>query len=85
MGGADAFHDADDVAVSVEAVGDPGAPLVTFDRKVIEDAGYSLITPVIVMNGKKFGSTEDISGGDITVGAPLLAVAPAPQPAEAGL
>ena len=62
-----------------------GTPLVTFDRKVIEDAGYSLITPVIVMNGKKFGSTEDISGGDITVGAPLLAVAPAPEPAEAGL
>ena len=62
-----------------------GAPLVTFDRKVIEDAGYSLITPVIVMNGKKFGPTHDVSGGDITVGAPLLAVAPAPEPAEAGL
>jgi PTS system beta-glucosides-specific IIC component len=62
-----------------------GTPLVTFDRKVIEDAGYSLITPVIVMNGKKFGPTHDVSGGDITVGAPLLAVAPAPEPAEAGL
>ena len=62
-----------------------GTPLVTFDRKVIEDAGYSLITPVIVMNGKKFGPTQDVSGGDITVGAPLLAVAPAPEPAEAGL
>ncbi|MCX6480210.1 MAG: PTS glucose transporter subunit IIA [Mycobacterium sp.] len=62
-----------------------GAPLVTFNRKVIEDAGYSLITPVIVMNGKKFGPTRDVSGGDVTVGAPLLAVAPAPEPVEAGL
>ena len=32
-----------------------GTPLVTFDRKVIEDAGYSLITPVIILNSKKFG------------------------------
>ena len=62
-----------------------GTPLVTFDRKVITDAGYSLITPVIVMNGRKFGSVRDVTDGDAVVGAPLLEVTPAPQPAEAGL
>lgn len=62
-----------------------GTPLVTFDRKVITDAGYSLITPVIVMNGRKFGSVRDVTDGDAVVGAPLLEVTPAPQPVEAGL
>ena len=62
-----------------------GTPLVTFDRKVITDAGYSLITPVIIMNGRKFGSVRDVTDGDAVVGAPLLEVTPAPQPAEAGL
>ena len=62
-----------------------GTPLGTFDRKVISDAGYSLITPVIVMNGRKFGSVRDVTDGDAVVGAPLLEVTPAPQPAEAGL
>ena len=62
-----------------------GTPLVTFDRKVIEAAGYSLITPIIVLNGKKFGSVEPAAHGEIAVGAPLLAVTPAPAPAEAAL
>ena len=30
-----------------------GTPLVTFDRTIIEEAGYSLVTPVIVLNGRK--------------------------------
>jgi len=62
-----------------------GTPLVTFDRKVIEAAGYPLITPIIVLNGKKFGSVEPAAHGEIAVGAPLLAVTPAPAPAEAAL
>ena len=57
-----------------------GTPLVTFDRKVIEAAGYPLITPIIVLNGKKFGSVEPAADGEIAVGAPLLAVTPAPAP-----
>lgn len=62
-----------------------GTPLVTFDRKVIEDAGYSLITPVIVLNGKKFGSVEPVATGTTTAGAPILTVASKPAPAEAGV
>ncbi len=62
-----------------------GTPLVTFDRKVIEDAGYSLVTPVIVLNGKKFGSVSTAASGEVAVGAPLLDLAPLPAPAEAGL
>ena len=62
-----------------------GTPLVTFDRKVIEAAGYPLITPIIVLNGKKFGAVEPAADGEIAVGAPLLAVTPAPVPAEAAL
>ena len=58
---------------------------MTFDRKVIEAAGYPLITPIIVLNGKKFGSVEPAAHGEIAVGAPLLAVTPAPAPAEAAL
>jgi PTS system beta-glucosides-specific IIC component len=62
-----------------------GTPLVTFDRKVIEDAGYPLITPIIILNAKKFGSVEPVAAGDTTVGATILTVLPAPVPAEVGL
>ena len=62
-----------------------GTPLVTFDRTVIEDAGYPLITPIIILNAKKFGSMEPVASGETTVGATILTVQPAPVPAEAGL
>lgn len=62
-----------------------GAPLVTFDRKVIEAAGYPLITPVVILNAKKFGGVEQVTEGDVAVGDSVLAVAPAPVPAEVGL
>lgn len=62
-----------------------GTPLVTFDRTVIEAAGYPLVTPIIVLNAKKFGSVEPTAGGQIAVGDSILAVAPAAAPIEAGL
>jgi PTS system beta-glucosides-specific IIC component len=62
-----------------------GTPLVTFDRKVIEDAGYPLTTPIIILNSKKFGSVEQTADGETTVGAPILAVTPAAVSAEVGL
>jgi PTS system beta-glucosides-specific IIC component len=61
-----------------------GTPLVTFDRKVIEAAGYSLVTPVIVLNGKKFGSVTTATDGVVGVGDPLLRLTPASQSVEAG-
>ena len=62
-----------------------GTPLVTFDRGVIEAAGYPLITPVVILNAKKFGGVETVTEGVVAAGDSILAVAPAPAPAEAGL
>ncbi len=59
-----------------------GTPLVTFDRKIIEDAGYSMLTPVIVLNGKKFGSVEPATSGEVKAGEPILTVATKPEPAN---
>ncbi|MCB0924449.1 MAG: PTS glucose transporter subunit IIA [Mycobacterium sp.] len=60
-----------------------GTPLVTFDRTVIDAAGYSLMTPVIVLNGKKFGGVTTTADRTVEVGDPLLFLAPAAEPAEA--
>ncbi len=62
-----------------------GTPLVTFDRQVIENAGYPLITPIIILNARKFGSVEPTALSEIAVGATILTVTPAPVPAEVGL
>jgi PTS system beta-glucosides-specific IIC component len=62
-----------------------GTPLVTFDRRVIDEAGYPLVTPIIILNAKKFGPIEATGTGETTVGATILTVAPAPVPAEVGL
>ncbi|MBC8091645.1 MAG: PTS glucose transporter subunit IIA [Pseudonocardia sp.] len=62
-----------------------GTPLVTFDRKVIEDAGYSLVTPVIILNANEFGSVEPVASGVVNAGAPILAVSTKPAPVEAGV
>ena len=62
-----------------------GTPLVTFDRTVIEAAGYPLITPVVILNARKFGGVETVTSGEVAVGDSVLAIAPAPVPAEAGL
>ncbi|WP_040159446.1 glucose PTS transporter subunit IIA [Nigerium massiliense] len=51
-----------------------GTPLVTFDPKAIEDAGFSLVTPVLVTNAKRFGSVEKIADGDVATGTPVIAV-----------
>lgn len=62
-----------------------GTPLVTFDRKVIEDAGYSLVTPVIVLNGKKFASVQPVASGEVKAGAVVLEVEAKPAPAPASV
>jgi PTS system beta-glucosides-specific IIC component len=59
-----------------------GAPLVTFDRKVIEDAGYSLITPVIVLNPKKFASVQPAASGEVDTGTPIIDVQAKTAPAK---
>jgi PTS system beta-glucosides-specific IIC component len=53
-----------------------GTPLVTFDRAVIEKAGYPLVTPVIVLNADDFGLVSPALEGDVTPGAWLISVNP---------
>nr|NLI49675.1 PTS transporter subunit EIIC [Propionibacterium sp.] len=61
-----------------------GTPLVTFDRAVIEEAGYSLVTPVLVTNSKKFGDVIQAASGQVEIGQPvMIVVAKEAAPAEA--
>ena len=63
-----------DVKVKAGDRVEAGTPLVTFDRAVIEAAGYSLVTPVLVTNPKKFGSIDQAATGQVGVGDALLTV-----------
>ena len=53
-----------------------GTPLVTFDRAIIEKAGYALVTPVIVLNADDFGTISPVLEGDVTPGASIITVEP---------
>jgi PTS system beta-glucosides-specific IIC component len=61
-----------DVKVAVGQKVEAGTPLVTFDRSIIEEAGYSLVTPVLVTNAAQFGSVDPAASGPVSVGAPLI-------------
>ena len=56
-----------------------GTPLVTFDRAVIQKAGYPLVTPVIVLNADDFGEVVAVTEGTVTPGSSLITVEPKPQ------
>ncbi|MEE4023094.1 glucose PTS transporter subunit IIA [Gordonia sp. PKS22-38] len=73
-----------DVKVKAGQKVEAGTPLVTFDRSVIDKAGYPIITPVVVMNTKKFASVEQIAEGTTSVGDPVIAVEAKPKPPAAG-
>ena len=45
-----------------------GTPLVSFDRAVIQQAGYPLITPVIVLNADDFGDVSPVLEGTVKPG-----------------
>lgn len=49
-----------------------GAPLITFDPQVIEEAGFSLVTPVIVTNSRTVGEPVLEASGDVAAGDPLF-------------
>ncbi|QGF23732.1 glucose PTS transporter subunit IIA [Raineyella fluvialis] len=70
-----------DVKVKTGDRVEAGTPLVVFDRGVIEEEGYSLVTPVLVTNGKKFGSIAQAISGEVTIGTPVIIVnAKTPEP-----
>ncbi|WP_267060066.1 glucose PTS transporter subunit IIA [Microbacterium sp. cx-59] len=51
-----------------------GQPLVTFDRALIEKAGYPLITPVVVLNADDLGEVSPAASGAVVVGEPVIEV-----------
>ncbi len=61
-----------------------GQALVTFDRALITDAGYPLITPVIVLNADQFDAVDPIGYGETTAGTGIISVeTKAAKPANA--
>lgn len=51
-----------------------GQPLVIFDPTVIDEAGYSKITPVLVTNGFDYSNVTRIPADDVTTGTPVITV-----------
>lgn len=51
-----------------------GQPLVVFDPTVIDEAGYSKITPVLVTNGLDYSNVTGIPADDVTTGTPVITV-----------
>lgn len=51
-----------------------GESLLLFDRQVIKDAGFPLITPVLVTNTPKFASVEGIAEGPVQIGDDVIRV-----------
>ncbi|WP_270243764.1 glucose PTS transporter subunit IIA [Cutibacterium acnes] len=51
-----------------------GQPLVVFDPTVIDEAGYSKITPVLVTNGFDYSNVTGIPADDVTTGTPVITV-----------
>ena len=51
-----------------------GQELYRFDRQVIKDAGYPLITPVLVTNTPKYASVEGRPADAVTPGDAVITV-----------
>lgn len=51
-----------------------GDLLMEFDPAVIREAGYSLITPLVVTNSKRFGDVTAAGAQHVTPGEPLITV-----------
>lgn len=54
-----------------------GQKLLEFDRKLIQEAGYSLVTPVLVTNAEEVGAVVPVDGGKrIQAGDELIVTGP---------
>ncbi len=49
-----------------------GTPLLEFDMDAIQQAGYPIVTPIVVTNSDDFAAVELAAEGDIAAGGPLL-------------
>ncbi|MDN6592875.1 glucose PTS transporter subunit IIA [Acidipropionibacterium jensenii] len=63
-----------DVKVSAGDTVTAGQPLVVFDKKVIADAGYSNITPVLVTNGFAFAKVTGIPADHVDTSTEVISV-----------
>ncbi|MGK2308602.1 glucose PTS transporter subunit IIA [Cutibacterium sp. V970] len=51
-----------------------GQPLVVFDPAIIDEAGYSKITPVLVTNGFDYSNVTGIPADDVTTSTPVITI-----------
>lgn len=51
-----------------------GETLIVFDPQAIRDAGYALVTPVLVTNTPKYASVEGIASGEVMPGDDVIRV-----------
>jgi PTS system beta-glucosides-specific IIC component len=63
-----------DVKVKAGDRVEAGDPLVTFDRGIIERAGYALVTPVIVLNAGDYEAVDAAAPGPVKAGDPVITV-----------
>lgn len=63
-----------DVKVRAGDVVRAGDPLVSFDRNVITEAGYSLVTPVLVTNADDYAAIEQAASGPVERGQVIISV-----------
>lgn len=59
-----------------------GQPLLEFDMKLIQEAGYSLVTPVLVTNYMQYGEIRTLKTGAADRGEALLSVWPKEETRE---
>lgn len=51
-----------------------GQKLLTFDRAVIDEAGFDAITPVLVTNTRKYESVTGTGSGSLSLGDPVITI-----------
>ena len=59
-----------------------GQPLLEFDMKLIQETGYSLVTPVLVTNYMQYGEIRTLKTGAADRGEALLSVWPKEETRE---
>ncbi|MEY8566774.1 glucose PTS transporter subunit IIA [Corynebacteriaceae bacterium 7-707] len=56
-----------------------GTPLIRFDVQRIRDAGYSAVTPVVVVNTRRFAAVEGLPASAVAVGDDVISVTAASE------
>ena len=51
-----------------------GQLLLSFDMEAIQEAGYSVVTPIIVTNSADYETVETVASGQVDLGEKLLEI-----------